>query len=300
MTTLLEPREGRKIHFVPMDEIITDLPGFNCRGKINPAECIELAQTIKEKGLLFPPIVRPFRDDNNYPGKKYALVAGFRRHMAHVINRAKEIEVEIRDLSEADAAILNFTENLERQDLNIMQEARAFSRLQSRMGFSPQMIADKLHRSLPWVDVRIKALELEPEIQSDIERGFLTQSQIKDLHTIPPGEDRYEAVRQIKSAKLRGDKRKIQVGKKKPKNVHTKKKRDITDVFEMQDHLLEEFGNGSLSRCPIQIKRFIQLLGWTAGEASDMEIYTTLRKIAEEEGYSYNIPETALDFLKTN
>jgi ParB/RepB/Spo0J family partition protein len=296
--TLIEPREGRKIHFVPMQEIITDLPGFNCRGKINPRDCIELAQTIKEKGLLFPPIVRPFRDDINYPGKKYALVAGFRRHMAHIINRATEIEVEIRDLTEADAAILNFTENLERQDLNIMQEARAFERLQSRLGFNPQMIADKLHRSLPWVDVRIKALDLETEIQTEIERGFLTQSQIKDIHSLPPGEDRYEAVRQIKSAKLRGDKRKVQVGKKKPRNVHSKKRREPTEIFEMQDHLLEEFGNGSLSRCPQEIKRIIQALGWAAGEASDMELYTTFRKIAEEEEYTYNIPDNALDFLK--
>jgi ParB/RepB/Spo0J family partition protein len=301
--TLLEstaPREGRKISVLRMDEIIADLPGFNCRGKIDPRTCIQLAQEIKEKGLLFPVIVRPFHDPIDYPGKKWALVAGYRRHMAHVINRAEEIEGEIRyNLTEADAAILNLTENLEREDLNIMQEARAFGRLRNRVGLSTKTIAEKLHRSVPWVEIRMMALELEPAIQSDIEKGMLTQNQIKDIHSLPEGEPRFAAVRMIKSAKLRGDKRKIQIGTKKPRNIHSKKRREPHEIFEMQDHMLEEFGNGSLSRCPFIIKKMIQILGWAAAEASDLEIYTSLREIAEQEGYAYSIPDDALSFLKT-
>jgi ParB family transcriptional regulator, chromosome partitioning protein len=301
VATLVESelKEGRKIHIVPMSEIIANLPGFNCRGKINPSECIELAQEIKEKGLLFPVILRPFRDEVSYPGKKYAMVAGHRRHMAHVINKSETIEAEIRwNISEADATLLNLTENLEREDLNLIQEGNAFQRLQNRMGYSQDMIAAKLHRSLPWVVVRIKAIELEPEIQTAIKQKFLTQSEILQVWDLPPGESRYEAVRQIKSAKFRGDKRKIKIGPVKPKNVHAKKRRDVNDIFELQDHMLEEFGGGSLARCPDPVKKMIQALGWTAGEASDMEIYTTLRTVAEDEGMAYNIPESALAFLK--
>ena len=291
-------KEGRKIYVVPMDKIIANLPDFNCREKVNPADCIELAQEIKEKGLLFPVILRPYIDEINFPGKEYALVAGYRRHMAHVINRSPTIEAEIRTLSEADAALLNLTENLEREDLNFMQEARAFKRLQTRMGYSPDMIAMKLHRSPTWVAVRLKALELEPEIQNSIENGFLNQAQINQIYELPPGEQRYEAVRQLKSAKLRGDKRKPTFGKKKPKNPHTKKRRDIQDIFEMQDHMLEEFGGGSLDRCPFVIRRMIQALGWAAGEATDMELYAALRQIADNEKMFYQIPENALDYLK--
>lgn len=297
--TLEDLKVGRVTHMVPMDEIISDLPGFNCRGKINPSSCVELANEIKEKGLLFPPVVRPYVDAQHFPGKKYALVAGFRRHMAHVILRRTHIEVEIRnDLNDRQARVLNLTENLEREDLTLMQEARAFQNLKDVIGLSSKQIGKELNRSTSWVDIRLMALDLEPEIQDKIEFGFLTQENIKQIHALEPGEERYEACKQLTTAKLRGDSRKVKIGKSKPKNPHTKKNRSSTDVYELQDHMLNEFGNGSLENCPLEIKRLIQVLGWTTGDASDMDVYTTLRRIAEEQGFDYSIPEEAFDFLK--
>ena len=301
MVEALVEAKDRKVVELKISEIITDedMPDFNCRGRIDPTSCVELSQKIKTQGLLFPIIVRPFHDEISFPGKKWQAVAGYRRIMAHRILKRDTIEAFIKyDLDEVGAAILNLSENLDREDLNLMQEARAFGRLRTKLALSPKSIANHLGRSQPWVDVRLQALDLEPEIQTDIEHGMITQQQIKQIHGLPPGEPRFAAVRSIKSSKLRGDKRKVDIGPKKPRNVHAKKRRENNEIFEMQDHMLEEFGGGSLSRCPESVKCFIRMLGWAAGEATDMEVFTTLRKIAEQEKMEYRIPDDALDFLK--
>jgi len=62
--------------------------------------------------------------------------------------------------------------------------------------------------------------------------------------------------------------------------------------------MLEQFGGGSLVRCPKIIRKMIQVLGWAAGEASSVEIYASLRQIADEEKMHYSLPEDALAFMK--
>ncbi len=291
-------KPGRKTFFVPIEQIIDNLPGFNCRGKINPSTCVELANEIQQKGLLFPPIVRPYTDER-FPGKEYALVAGFRRFIAHKILKVKNIEVEIRtDLDERQARILNLTENLEREDLNMMQEARAFQVLKDVVGLSSKQIAKELNKSVAWVDIRLMALKLEPEIQDKVERGLITQAHIKDIATLSTPEERYEACNKITTAKLRGEIKKLKIGAPKPKKIFSKKNRVARDIYEMQDHMIEQFGNGSIERCPDEIKRLIQILGWVTADASDMEVFDTLRKIAEENRMQYQIPDDAFEALK--
>jgi ParB family chromosome partitioning protein len=109
-----------------LDDIRVDTD-FNCRGAITPISVHELANNIRTAGLIEPVVVRPYDKD----GFKYDLVAGFRRTQAFKNLRANEpekyseIPVVIKNVTLAEAKILNLIENIHREDLNILQEARA-------------------------------------------------------------------------------------------------------------------------------------------------------------------------------
>ena len=114
--------EEYNAHDVLMSEIFSD-DEFNCRGRIIPLDVLDLAKSIKETKLQQPIAVQPFKHPTN-PNIKYRIIAGHRRFMAFVVNKSTTIPAIIRDgLSELDARLLNLTENLKRQDLNMLQEA---------------------------------------------------------------------------------------------------------------------------------------------------------------------------------
>jgi len=254
-----------------------------------------LAKSIKEEGLNNPVQVAIAADPAKNKGKKYELVAGFRRFMAHRINKAETIQARVMTgISPLEKVIINFTENIIREDLTFMQEARGIEHMMHMGPNSEKSIANKLSKSTVWVKQRMDALTLEPAIQDDIERNVLTIKNIETLVTLPPGEKRYDYVKQIKDAKLRGEKLRTNVI---PKNPLSKRVKNTTDIFEMQDHIIETLGSGDVGRLPEKALMLVRGLGWCAGEATDMDIYATLREIATENNLRYTVPEAVMEAL---
>lgn len=168
-----------RIYDLPMKEIYADLT-FNCRGHIDPASCAELAKDIKNKGLVQPVMVQPY---DKVPGKKFRIVMGHRRHMAHQINHAETIRAIVKEgLSDLDARVLNICENIQRQDLNILQEAMSIDSLR-RGGWNELQTADKIGMSRGWVQVRFMLLDLPIEIQHEAAAGLIPQSAIRKAWT---------------------------------------------------------------------------------------------------------------------
>lgn len=292
MTMQLEV--GRKIVKVPMNKIKSS-PDANCRGKIQPQDCVQLAARIRAEGLLYPiQIAKLAIPDGDY---EYEIIAGFRRFMAHRINNAETIEAEILSdkLSAADKAVINLTENLSRSDLNILQEAAGIERIKRLRSVTNRELAETLNVSQKWIQIRLWAIELEPAIQVDIAKGWLKQQHIEQLHSLPQGEKRYAFVRQVKSAQLSNEKPRVNLGKAKP---FSKKVRTRTDIFEMQDHLIESLSGGDIAKLPENARLILQALGWAAGETTDMEMYGTFRAIASKNGLHYELPERALSALQ--
>jgi len=281
--------EVKKIHGVPENASVASLPmsevfadeKFNCRGKIVPIDVIELAQNIKETGLIQPIIVQRF--NNGPPGTKYRVVAGYRRHMAHVVNRADTIKAIILEgLSDVDAKVINLSENLNREALNIMQESKAVYEL-VRQGLTQMEIAEKVQMSRGWVQVRVYALKLPKAIQEDIEAGWLKSEHIHALQNLPE-EEQYEIVKKIKDAK-EGDVTKrvrVQLSKAKVKKDPKKAvKRDHSQIEKMLDHILDNVGTCLASKA----------LAWAAGNISTDELYEDIEKECEEKGLTYFIPK---------
>jgi ParB/RepB/Spo0J family partition protein len=270
-----------------MSDILAD-DDFNCRGAIAKMDVVDLAKNIKLNGLIQPVVVVPLTGHRltANPDKKFLLIAGYRRFNAYIVNEQTAIPAVHRsDMGdEADARIFNLSENLERKDLNIMQEARALSKLE-RLGVSESDCAARLNASRGWVQVRYMVLRLPELVQEEIAAGWLSQKQIRDAysHFKDSGEEAcFDAVKQFKDDKLKGRKgTRKKVKKSKKKQLETKKQRDRQEMFDLQQHIYAEFsGNNICTR----------LLAWAAGEITDLDIHTALQEHAKEQGRGYRFP----------
>lgn len=262
---------------------------FNCRGRIAPIDVIDLAKDIRVRGQLQAVLVSPYsEEDQERTGFKYRLIAGYRRYTAHrvlsqgadgdpkFLNIDAVVRADMQD--EAEARFLNLAENIQRKDLSICQEARALKKLES-LGVTEHDAADRLGKSRGWVQVRYMLLRLPEDIQNEVAAGMITQTQIRDLYSVfkTAGKSAtYDAVKKLKTAKAQG-----RSGTRvNTKNKAAKRIRKRMELFEMQDHIRKQFGNGPLT----------VLLAWAAGEVDDAEIHATLRGKAIDVGIPYSMP----------
>lgn len=254
-------------------EIYAD-PEFNCRGQVVPFDVIELAKSIELNGLAQPIVVQPFLR----APYKWRVVMGHRRLKAHEILRRETIAASIReDLTDTQARAMNLIENLERKDLTLMQEARALAKF-SNLG--QDEVAKLLGQSRGWVQVRFMALQLDPGIQAEIDAGFISQAQIREIYGIPSNEGKIAVVREIKDAKIRGEKRSF-TPKSNVKKMTEKRVRTVSELYQVQDAIREAIGNNFATRC----------LAFAAGEISVLELYQDLKIEADNLGIPYSVPQ---------
>lgn len=276
---------------IPLTEIHYDA-SFNCRGRIAPIDVIDLAKDIRERGQIAPVILSPYDEvEQAKYGFKFRLVAGYRRFTAHEVlsqgrdgdSKYNSIDCVIREDMRDDTAarFLNLAENIQRQDLNIVQESQALSRLKD-LGVTETDAAERLGKSRGWVQVRYMLLKLPEEIQNEVKSGMITQTDIRDLWSIYSTAGlipTQEAVKKLKVAKQSGRKGvRVKVPSKKPLKRHRKR----PELFEMQDHVRGMFGNGPMT----------VLLAWAAGEVDDADLHASLRGKADDIGIPYKMPIT--------
>ena len=262
---------------IPLSEILAD-DDFNCRGKIVPIDVVDLAKDIQERGLIQPVTVAPYIKGSY----RYRLIAGFRRFSAHLVIQRSEIDAIIREdmIDEKECRFFNLSENLQRTDLTIMQEARALQHLQA-VGVGEHDAADRLNKSRGWIQVRYLLLKLPKEVQKEVEAGFIKQTQIRELYSLYKNhsiEKLYAAVRKIKDAKIMGrDLVTVDPDKLSPKAKRIRKR---PEIFEMMAHVVQYADNGLHTRC----------LAWCAGEINDDELFDSLQEVCENNGDTYYRP----------
>ena len=134
-----------------------------------------LADSIREHGLLQPILVRPL------PLGNYQIVAGERRWRAARMLGLDEVPVVIRELSDIETAQIALIENIQREDLNPVEEAKAFQRLQDDFGMKQEDIAKKVGCSRSSVTNALRLLKLPEEIQDMLVKGEITSGHAKAL-----------------------------------------------------------------------------------------------------------------------
>lgn len=166
---------------------ITDLPlslvypnPDQPRKDFDPDRLEELAMSIREYGVLEPIVVTP-------RGDRYMIIAGERRYRASLLAGLHTIPARVIEADDALVEELALLENIQRQDLNIIEEARAYRALLSR-GWSREDLARKMGFKQPWrIDERTSLLNLTPEHQALVAKGVIGNSQAFEMSRLSPG-----------------------------------------------------------------------------------------------------------------
>lgn len=279
---------------IPIKEIFAD-PQFNCRGKVNPIDCTDLANDMKTMGQYHPIMLRPYENPTK-PELKYQIVEGFRRFYAARINNWATITATIRNLSDEDAETINFTENLQRTDLTFMQEVRGLARF--GLGrVEDRIIAERLKVSTQWVKVRKEAAALPGDVQREIEVGYITQANIGELYKMrDKPEKMYEAVRTIKEGKIKGKSTKVASDETKKKKLVARRQRTQNEIYELQDYVREQFRT-QVEELPDEIQTAIRILGWAGGAVTDLQIFHDLKLVAERHDLQFRQPAEVQELL---
>ena len=173
---------------IPVSEVWLQ-PKFNCREVITPISVEELSKSIEKHGLQFPVVVQ---DDIEVPeGYKYRLIVGFRRFTACTqFLKWTHIPANIRSgLTNTEARVLNLLENIDRKDLNILEEAHAIAAIFPE-GTSIAEISASVRRHYRWCVVRLELLKMAPDIQEAAANGVLTQGDIYLIQSVPADSQR--------------------------------------------------------------------------------------------------------------
>ena len=151
---------------------------YQPRKEFSEEKIKELAQSIKENGLIQPIIVR------QSPVIGYEILAGERRYRASIVAGLSEVPVIIKKLSDQDMMIHSVIENLQREDLNPIEEAKAYQSLIDK-GYTHADIAEKMGKSRPYITNLVRLLTLPDFILTEVETGKLSQAHARLLIQLP-------------------------------------------------------------------------------------------------------------------
>ena len=147
---------------------------YQPRKEFSEEKIQELAQSIKENGLIQPIIVR------KSPVLGYEILAGERRYRASRAAGLSEVPVIVKQLSDQDMMLHSIIENLQRENLNPIEEAKAYQSLIDK-GFTNTEIAEKMGKSRPYITNLVRLLGLPKHILTEVESGKLSQAHARLL-----------------------------------------------------------------------------------------------------------------------
>ena len=153
----------------------------------------ELSDSIKEHGLIQPLLVRPLDDGS------YQIVAGERRWRASRMAGLEKIPVVIKELSDDETMQLALIENLQREDLNPVEEALGYKKLMDTLGLTQEQAAAKVGKSRPAVANALRLLALDSDETEALKNGEISSGHARALLSLPKGELRYQALELAKS-----------------------------------------------------------------------------------------------------
>lgn len=173
-----EASEVRPELYLPV-EVISPNPD-QPRKDFDPKALQELADSIRQKGIIQPLIVRP-----TGAAGRYEIVAGERRWRAAQIAQLHQLPAIVRDFSDAEVLEIAIIENIQREELNAIEEAQAYRQLMDRFGHTQEKIAEALSRSRSHIANLLRLLTLPEGVQSMVAVGTLSAGHARALVTMP-------------------------------------------------------------------------------------------------------------------
>lgn len=227
----------------PRDGQLVDVPvEFLQRGKYQPRRDMheealqELAESIKAQGVMQPIVIRPIDTD------RYEIIAGERRWRACQLAGLEKIPAIVRDVPDEAAVAMALIENIQREDLNVVEEAVALKRLQDEFTLTHQEVADAVGKSRTAVSNILRLLNLCTEVRTMLERGDLEMGHARCLLSLSEDQQRLLA-RQIvaKGLSVRQAEALVRNAQEEKQDQKTST-RISADIEKLQEGLSEHIG----------------------------------------------------------
>jgi ParB family transcriptional regulator, chromosome partitioning protein len=186
--------EGGKPREIPLDQI--DRNPFQTRSQVDEAQLAELAASITANGVVQPILVRPLASG------RFQLIAGERRWRASELAGKSTVPAILRQVSDEQAMEITIVENLQRADLNAMEQARAFERLQREFHMTQEQMATRTGKDRATVANFLRLLRLPATVQARVESGELSFGHGRALLALEHGEEMEKAAQRIADRSL--------------------------------------------------------------------------------------------------
>ena len=160
---------------------------YQPRRDMEPESLQELANSIKAQGVMQPIVVRPISD------RKYEIIAGERRWRATQLAGLDTIPAVVRDVPDEAAIAMALIENIQREDLNPIEEAVALQRLQQEFGLTQQEVADAVGKSRSTVTNLLRLMSLQEDVRRLVEHGDLEMGHARALLGLEAGDQSHAA-----------------------------------------------------------------------------------------------------------
>jgi ParB family chromosome partitioning protein len=177
------PPSGEELAHLPLD--LLQKGKYQPRMDMRPETLQELADSIKAQGVVQPIVVRPVGVPGIGESQRYEIIAGERRWRAAQMAGLAEIPAVIRRIPDEAAIAVALIENIQRENLNPLEEARALERLISEFELTHQEAAEAVGRSRAGVSNLLRLLELAPEVCEHVERREIEMGHARALLALP-------------------------------------------------------------------------------------------------------------------
>ena len=157
---------------------------WQARSEFDETALQELSDSIRANGIVQPPVVRRRADG------KYELIAGERRTRAAIMAGLKKIPVILADADDRKAAEMGVIENIQRKDLNVIEEAEGYRLLREQFGITQEDVAERVGKSRPAIANALRLLELPDEVKQLLSRNILSAGHAKVLLSVEGERDR--------------------------------------------------------------------------------------------------------------
>lgn len=211
------------------------------RGRHQPRRIVEestleeLADSVRARGIVQPVVVRPAGSGS------FEIVAGERRWRAAQMAGLDVVPAVVRDLSDREAAVVALIENIQREDLNPIEEAQGYRSLAEEFGLTHQELADAVGRSRSAVSNALRLLDLNDDVRALVERGELDMGHARALLALSGAAQSETAAEVVRRALSARETERLVRSKVKGESPPPRKARD-PDVVKLETELAERLG----------------------------------------------------------
>lgn len=231
----LKDHDG-ELREVPIDLI--QRGRFQPRRDMDPAALQELADSIRQQGVMQPVVVRPIAEG------RYELIAGERRWRATQMAELDSIPAIIRDVPDEAAIAMALIENIQRENLNPIEEAFALQRLQDEFGLTQAQVAEAVGKSRTTITNLLRLIGLTEDVRLMLEHGDLEMGHGRAMLTLPP-EQQMQVAKQVVAKSLSVRQTEALVRRVQQEKPDQKSGRDAAvdpNIRALQDDLAERLG----------------------------------------------------------